>query len=249
MRVEELMNQLAHTVDLLGWLGFLGSPIVMFGGMATAVFARQKAIISSHSMFTVAGIAALASGYVAGRIIYTEIAKVFFVSLAVATASFFGFFLAVQHPQLHVKGETDVAQQRGTPRDHARFHAGLVSVGVAYAGLWCTVPTQGHPEFATNSWPGTVLIVLAATMMWTVIGLHWIVGRMVRARDTNLLGKCHLVMAISASPAVLGLAASRLTGTRWAGFLLVLLSLILLWLQISRLEKACPQVQTEKRPG
>ena len=236
--MDEFVNQLAQTVDPLGWLGFFVSPCVMFGGMATAIFARRKAIISTRTMFTLVGLVSLISGCAAGRILYAEPGKVFFVSVALATASLFGFLLAVRDPYARSKVVTEVSQRGGTPRDHARFHAGLVSVAIAYVGVWSTFATVAYPPLAASGWHNTIVIVLVVGVIWTVVGLHLIVGRVARARDTSGLRACHLVMAISASPAVLGLTLSRLTGNRWAGFLLMPLSLIILWLEMHRLEKA-----------
>lgn len=236
------MNEFANLlqrVDSLGWLGFFLSPCAMSAGMAAAAFARRKGIFSRRSMFGLAGFVSLLSGYSAGRIVFTESGEILFASVAVAAASLCGFALGVRDPRSGAISPTDAVQQCATAHDQMGFQAGLASLGIAYAGVWSVFPTQGVPLIGADGRLSTVFgVVIGALVTWTAVGLHLIVGRWARERKTDWLRACYLVIMISASPAVLGLTSSRFAGNRWAGFLLAAFSLLVLWLEMRRLEKA-----------
>lgn len=226
-------------MDALGWVGLLGSPLVMIGGILLGTFAKRKGLASPRTILAMTAGASFASGYAGGRnILGADIAGALFVALMATFVGLFGLFVALHEAAGGVMLSRQIPQRRASGLDKLKFWAGLTALAIWYLGICSTFVTRGQMPLAPSSWHTGIVIGLSGGIVWTIAGIHVLLPRML---DGTILAWSHasrIVLMSSAEPAVLGLAMTVFTGNRLPGLFLALGSLLFLWLETRRLAKA-----------
>jgi hypothetical protein len=211
--------------------------------MLLGAFAKRRGLASQSMILAMAAAASFASGYAGGRsMMGVDIAGAFFVAFMATFVGLFGLFVALREVASRATLSRPISQQGGSVHDQLRFRAGLAAVGIWYVGICSTFVTRGHIPLAPSSCHTGIVIGLTGVIVWTVAGIHVILPRMLDGTMFAWKHAFHVVIVSSAVPAVLGLAMTVLTGNRLAGLFLAFVSLLFLWLETRRLEKAGPDL-------